>query len=190
MELPPPRLDSDVSLEAALAGRRSVRDFTSKRLTMEELSQLLWAAQGLTNRWGYRTAPSAGALYPLEVYVVMPDHVLHYLPSHHRAKVHMTGDRRRALQSVALDQTAVGDAAAVIVITGVFSRTEAKYGARAERYVWLEAGHAAQNVLLEAVAIGLGGVPIGAFGDAAVRRVLKLPGDHEPLYLIPVGHPA
>lgn len=188
LQLAPPRLDSEVSLESVLAGRRSVRDFTKKALTLEEISQLLWAAQGVTNSKGYRTAPSAGGLYPLEVYVVTPEYVLHYLPAHHQVEVHAVGDRRASLQAAGLSQSAIGDAPAVFVITGVFGRTEAKYGSRATRYVWLEAGHAAQNLVLQAAALDLGGVTIGAFTDASVTRVLGLPSNHKPLYVIPIGH--
>ncbi len=190
VELPAPRTDGPMSLERALAERRSVRDFTDERLTLEELAQLLWAAQGITADWGGRTAPSAGALYPLEVYAVTPGGLYHYLPDGHRADVLRADDLRRPLAAAALGQSAVAEAPAVLVIAAVFRRTEVKYGERAERYVHLEAGHAAQNVLLQAVALGLGGVPIGAFSDREVQRVLGLPADHEPLYLIPVGHPA
>lgn len=190
VELPAPRTDGPMSLERALAERRSVRDFTDERLTLEELAQLLWAAQGITADWGGRTAPSAGALYPLEVYAVTPGGLYHYLPDGHRADVLRADDLRRPLAAAALGQAAVAVAPAVLVIAAVFRRTEVKYGERAERYVHLEAGHAAQNVLLQAVALGLGGVPIGAFSDREVQRVLGLPADHEPLYLIPVGHPA
>lgn len=190
VELPAPRTDGPMSLERALAARRSVRDFTDERLTLEELAQLLWAAQGITADWGGRTAPSAGALYPLEVYAVTPGGLYHYLPDGHRADVLRADDLRRPLAAAALGQSAVAEAPAVLVIAAVFRRTEVKYGERAERYVHLEAGHAAQNVLLQAVALGLGGVPIGAFSDREVQRVLGLPADHEPLYLIPVGHPA
>ncbi len=167
-----------------------MRDFTDERLTLEELSQLLWAAQGVTAEWGGRTAPSAGALYPLEIYVVTPDGLYHYLPEGHRAEILTTEDVRASLADAALGQAAVREAPAVLVVTAVYARTEIKYGERAARYIHLEAGHAAQNVLLQAVAIGLGGVPVGAFSDAAVQRALDLPEDHEPLYLIPVGHPA
>ncbi|HEX6230791.1 MAG TPA: SagB/ThcOx family dehydrogenase [Actinomycetota bacterium] len=189
LELPAPRLGGEVSLEEALAARRSVRGFTDEPLALEDLSQLLWAAQGLTASWGGRTAPSAGALYPLELYLVARDGVSHYLPDGHRLEVLAEDDRRAALARAALGQEAVADAAAVVVIAGVYERTAQKYGDRAVRYVHMEAGHAAQNVLLQAVALGLGAVPIGAFEDRAVREALGLPTDHEPLYLIPVGHP-
>jgi SagB-type dehydrogenase family enzyme len=187
--LPPPRTRSDVSVEEALAERRSVRAFTPGELTLAEIGQLLWAAQGITADWGGRTAPSAGALYPLEVYVVVAGGAYRYEPDGHRAEVLSGDDLRLPLQTAALAQSAVGDAPAVIVIAAVYARTAVKYGDRATRYVQLEAGHAAQNVLLQAVALGLAAVPIGAFDDAGVQRVLGLPSDQRPLYLIPVGHP-
>lgn len=187
--LPAPRTTSDVSLETTLARRRSVRAYTDEPLTLEELSQSLWAAQGITRDWGGRTAPSAGALYPLEVYVATPEALYHYLPAGHRAEVLSRQDLRPALACAGLDQDAIQDAPAVFVVAAVYARTAGKYGDRAERYVRLEAGHVGQNILLQAVALGLGGVPIGAFHDDQVQRVLDLPSDHEPLYLIPVGHP-
>lgn len=190
IQLPAPRTEGDLSVEEAIALRRSVRAFTGEALTLEELSQLLWAAQGVTATWGGRTAPSAGALYPLEVYAATPDGLLHYLPEGHRARTAATADLRAQLSEAAGGQAAVADAAVVLVITAVPARTEARYGERAERYVQLEAGHVAQNVLLEAVALGLGGVPIGAFSDEDVERVLALPSGEVPLYLLPVGHPA
>jgi SagB-type dehydrogenase family enzyme len=190
VELPPPRTDGEVSLERALQERRSVRSFTREGLTPEELGQLLWAGQGITADWGGRTAPSAGALYPLEVYAALPDALYRYLPEGHRAQVVSAIDVRGALAVAALGQEAVAGAAAVLVIAAVPARTEAKYGNRAERYVHLEAGHAAQNVLLQAVALGLTAVPVGAFSDEDVARVLGLDRGEVPLYLIPVGHPA
>ena len=190
IELPAPRTDGDLSLEETLAARRSIRDFTPEELTLEEISQLLWAAQGITASWGGRTAPSAGALYPLEVYVATSDGLSRYLPEGHRAESISTADVREALAEAALGQAAVADAPAVFVITAVPARTEAKYGGRAERYVHMEAGHVAQNVLLQAVALGLAGVPMGAFADEEVARVLGLPPGEVPLYLIPLGHSA
>lgn len=188
--LPTPRMTGEMSLEEALLKRRSVRAFTSQPLTLEEISQLLWAAQGITSDWGGRTAPSAGALYPLELYVATPDGFTHYVPQGHRLEVRSGEDLRARLWAVSLMQSAVQEAPAVIVVTAVHARTEAKYGAqRSPRYVHLEAGHAAQNILLQAVALNLGAVPIGAFLDDQVQAVLSLPSDHRPLYLIPVGHP-
>jgi SagB-type dehydrogenase family enzyme len=178
-----------LTLEEALAKRRSVRQFSGEALTMEELGQLLWAAQGITHPSGLRTAPSAGALYPLEVYAVTPDGAYHYEPQGHRLALQVAGDTRAALYDAALKQSAVGEAPAVIVIAAVYARTAEKYGEeRSPRYVHLEAGHAAQNILLQAVALELGAVPIGAFFDEQVKKALALPKDQQPLYLIPIGH--
>jgi len=188
--LPSPQLAGRLSLEEALQARRSVRSFTSEALTRAEVGQLLWAAQGLTDSAGHRTAPSAGALYPLELDVVTADGVARYVPDEHGLVPRGATDLRAALQRAALEQPAVGEAPLIVVISGVVDRTSARYGAeRAERYVALEAGHAAQNVLLQAVSLGLGAVPIGAFTDAEVRRLLGLADGEAPLYLIPVGHP-
>ncbi len=188
--LPSPALTGSLSLEEALARRRSVREFDATPLTTAELGQLLWAAQGITHERGFRTAPSAGALYPLEIYVVTGDGIFHYEPQGHRLTQLSSGDSRKPLQGAALGQEAVGQAPAVFVIAAVYERTAKKYGAdRSPRYVHLEAGHAAQNLLLEAVALGLGAVPIGAFDDEEVQQVLGLPADHRPLYLIPAGRP-
>lgn len=188
--LPPPTLEGKTSLEETLAHRRSVREFDDTPLTAAELGQLLWAAQGLTNERGFRTAPSAGALYPLELYLVTAGGVFHYQPRGHALSAVRGDDRRPALYEAALGQEAVLQAPAVFVVTAVYARTEQKYGAqRTPRYVHLEAGHAAQNLLLQAVALGLGAGPIGAFEDEQVQETLGLPSDHKPLYLIPAGHP-
>ena len=186
--LPRPREQGTMSLEETLARRRSVRDFTSSGITPAELGQLCWAAQGVTAAGGLRTAPSAGALYPLELYAVSADGVLHYRPGPHETVLHRAGDLRNALRQAALGQDALAEAPVVFVLAAVYERTAAKYGeGRARRYAQLEAGHAAQNLLLQAVALGLGAVPIGAFDDRRVQAVLGLPADQEPLYLIPVG---
>jgi SagB-type dehydrogenase family enzyme len=190
IRLPEPRRAGDASLEEVLAARRSVRSFTDQPVTLAEISQLLWAAQGITSSWGGRTAPSAGALYPLEVYGVTADMTLRYIPDGHRAELLSVGDPRRGLAAAAFGQGAVVSAPVVLVLAAVFPRTEVKYGARAERYVKLEGGHAAQNVLLQAVALGLGAVPIGSFEDDGVRQALDLADPEQPLYLIPIGHPA
>ncbi len=179
-----------MTLEEAIAKRRSVREFSPEPLTLDEIGQLLWSAQGVTHPAGYRSAPSAGALYPLEVYVATPEATYHYEPNGHRLTIQMQGDLRPQLYAAALQQESVLNAPAVFVIAAVYERTAKKYGKeRSPRYVHLEAGHAAQNLLLQAVALDLGAVPIGAFYDNKVKETLALPVDQQPLYLIPVGHP-
>jgi SagB-type dehydrogenase family enzyme len=188
--LPAPMREGRMSLEEAFSRRHSVREFTKEPLNERELSQLLWAAQGITRRDGYRAAPSAGALYPLELYVATPDGFYHYRPREHQLKLFSDRDLRLALYRAGLEQESLLEAPAVFVIAAVYERTAQKYGqARTPRYVHMEAGHAAQNLLLQAVALSLGGVPVGAFHDDEVCRVLTLPADHRPIYLLPVGHP-
>lgn len=188
--LPTPATSGDTSLETALVGRRSVREFSDRPLTAAEMGQLLWAAQGITDPRGYRTAPSAGALYPLEIYVATAGGLYHYQPARHALAVVGRSDVRQALYQAALRQEAVSQAPAVFVIAAVYERTAIKYGAeRSPRYVHLEAGHAAQNILLQAVTLGLGAVPIGAFDDEAIQEAMGLPAEEQPLYLIPVGRP-
>ena len=187
--LPPPGLRGSVGLEKAIAARRSVREFEDEPLTERHLSQLLWATQGITGDDGMRAAPSAGALYPLEVYVATTTGLDHYEPEHHALTVARTGDPRPAMCRASLDQTAIRQAPAVFVIAAVYARTAKKYGEWSQRYVDMEIGHAAQNLLLQAVALDLGGVPIGAFHEDRIRRALTLPEQEEPRYLIPVGRP-
>ena len=186
--LPAARKEGKMSLEETLSKRRSVRRFSPAPLTREQIAQLCWSAQGVSDPpTGYRTAPSAGALYPLELYVVTSEAVEHYAPRRHGLEKHLQGDLRQKLQAAALGQRSVGEAPATFAITAVVSRTRPKYGPRAERYVMIEVGHAAQNLLLQAVAMDLGAVPIGAFHDQQVAEILSLPAGEIPLYLIPVG---
>jgi SagB-type dehydrogenase family enzyme len=189
--LPPPALDGKRSLESVLFTRRSERQFDSRPLPLGELGQLAWAAQGITEpHHGLRTTPSAGGLYPLELRFVTAEGVFHYVPTGHAFAREQLGDRRDALGRGALDQLSVMTAPLTVAITSVTSRTEAKYGDRARRYATLEAGHAAQNILLQATSHGLSAVPIGAFDDGEVSRVLLLRQEEEPLYLVAVGYPA
>ena len=191
--LPEPRYDSSISIEETLLKRRSVRDYSSKALTLQEVSQLLWAAQGITDPRGLRTAPSAGALYPLEVYVVvgsvenLATGVYKYQPHQHELVKVLEGDQRESLAAAALDQSCVERSAIDIVITAIYERTTGKYGDRGIRYVHMEAGHAAQNVYLQAVAMNLGMLVVGAFYDDQVKEILDLPENEAPLYIMPVG---
>jgi len=192
-ELPEPRLESGISIEAALRSRRSIREFRPEPLTRTEISQMLWAAQGTTNATGYRTAPSAGALYPLEIYLLAGEvealgaGIYRYDAARNKLHPIVEGDRRKEMSAAAFGQSWIAQAPAILVIAANYRRTAQKYGARAERYVHIEAGHAAQNVYLEAVPLGLGTADIGAFDDERVKKVACLPASEEPVLLLPVG---
>ncbi len=188
IQLPRPRARSEVSLEEAIAKRRSVRNFSGKDFGMEEISQLLWAAQGITGKGGFRSAPSAGALYPMELYLLSKDGLFHYIPKGHKLEILGSEDLRKKLSGAALGQSSVRNAAIDIVICGVPDRITRKYGERGIRYMHMEAGHIAQNIHLQAVALGLGSVPVGAFNDKEVDKILGLPADCNSLYIIPVGY--
>lgn len=188
-KLPPPKVRGTMSLEETLKERRSKRRFTAKELTWEQISQLLWAAQGITGKaYELRTAPSAGGTYPLEIYLVNSEGVYHYHPEGHELEQVGKGDVRPRLSQAALGQRFVERVPINIVIAAVYERTERIYGRRGARYIYMEVGHVAQNIHLEAVALGLGSVPVGAFEDEQVARVLSLPEEHQPLYIIPVGY--
>ncbi|MHC1611019.1 MAG: SagB/ThcOx family dehydrogenase [Candidatus Methanospirareceae archaeon] len=193
IKLPEPKYDSNTSVEEALRERRSIRAYKDEALTLTEVSQLLWAAQGITDPRGFRTAPSAGALYPLEVYVVIgnvegvTEGVYKYKPHEHELLKVRSGDVRDGLSVAALGQSFVGEGSIVIVFSAVYERTTQRYGDRGIRYVHMEAGHAAQNVYLQAVSLNLGTVVVGAFKDDEVRRILNMPDEEHPLYIMPVG---
>jgi SagB-type dehydrogenase family enzyme len=193
LALPEPDKAGQHPLENLLQQRRSVRDYRDTPLSLSDIGQLLWAAQGITHRQGLRTAPSAGALYPLELYVIagrvdsLPAGIYHYQPDGHRLLTKHRGDRRNGLARAAFGQPWLEDAAAVVVFAAVFERTARKYGERAVRYVHMETGHAAQNLFLQAGALGLDTVTVGAFDDNAVTSMLQLPADARPLLLMPVG---
>jgi SagB-type dehydrogenase family enzyme len=188
------RREGAVAVQSALAERRSIRSYTREPLALAEVSDLLWAAQGISElREGHRTAPSAGALYPLEVHLVagnvdgLEAGIYTYAPREHAITCRILGDLRVSLRTAAWDQHWVGTAPVVMALAAVYSRTTAKYGERGIRYVHIEAGHAAQNVALQATALGLGSAVVGAFQDAAVASVLGLEAAESPLLLLPVG---
>jgi SagB-type dehydrogenase family enzyme len=195
MALPQP-LHQGATLEKALAQRRTVREFAPRPIGLPALSQLLWSAQGITHPGGYRTAPSAGALYPLEIDVVAGDitgleaGVYRYLPDAHRLRRQQRGDRRLAVADAALQQQWLSRAAVLIIIRGVYRRTALKYGEQARRYVQLEAGAVTQNILLQAVSLGLGAATVGAFRSPQLEGVIGGEEREEPLVIIPVGHPS
>lgn len=190
--LPSPQLDGSVSLEAAIAARRSVRAYAPSELQPTEIGQLLWSAQGITgNRPNRRAAPSAGAFHPLEFYVCLDDGVWHYEPTTHSLSAHLEQDVRERLAAVAWNQKFIGEAPAVFLVSGVAERTTQRYGDRGlVRYLPMEAGHASENLLLQAVALGLVGVVVGAFDDTGVAETVNLPSNQTPLYIIPIGRPA
>lgn len=193
VELPKPSHDGDTSVEQALRERRSLREYKDEPLTLSEVSQLLWAAQGITHTRGYRTAPSAGALYPLEVYLVVGNvnglaaGIYRYQADLHQLVKVRDGDRRAELSRAALGQAWVADGAVILVFAAVYERTTRKYGERGIRYVHIEVGHAAQNVYLEAVALNLGTVMIGAFYDDEVKKIIEMRDSEQPLAIMPVG---
>lgn len=179
-----------VSVEEAILRRRSVREFASDPVSLTEIAQLLWSAQGLTSREGLRAAPSAGARYPLETYLACLQGLFRYhLVSHSLVKL-QAADLRSDLAGAGWGQTFIAQAPVSIIFAAVHERTTSRYGERGIRYVHIDLGHAAQNVHLQAEALGLGSVPVGAFDDDAVADVLQLPSDQKPLYIIPIGRPA
>jgi SagB-type dehydrogenase family enzyme len=183
-----PNQDGSMSLEKAISFRRSRRKFLPKSLTLEQIGQLCWAAQGQEASSRFRNAPSAGATYPLELFIVTSDGLFHYLPDGHLMKKLTELDLRADLVSAAWGQEFIEEAPLTLVFAAMFSRTTNRYSKRGIRYVYMEAGHAAQNVHLQAEALGLGSVAVGAFDDNSVSKVLSLPKNLEPLYMVIVGY--
>jgi len=204
IKLPAPSLKGSVSVEETMLNRRSVRDFKTDALSLEQVSQILWAAYGITKemnsssslRGGLRTAPSAGAKYPLEIYVVagnvngLKPGIYKYLPEGHFLMETYDKDVRKELAEAALDQEFIEQAPISLFFSAVYSRTTSKYRERGrERYVCMDLGHSAQNVCLQVVALGLGTCPVGAFEDSMVSNVVMIPDKEEPLYIMPIGYP-
>jgi SagB-type dehydrogenase family enzyme len=191
--LPAPDRAGRAPLETLLEGRRSEREFADRPLDLGELAQLAWAGLGRSRAGSGRAVPSAGALYPLDLYVVagevrgLAPGVYRYDAAGHSLDPRSPGDPRRELAEAALEQSWIADAPAVLVVAAVYARTTGKYGDRGVRYAHMEVGLVAQNVYLQAEALGLGTTFVGAFDDDTVRDVLGLPGDVEPLAVLPVG---
>lgn len=189
MILPQPAF-TNKSIEECIQSRRSIRSFLPQALTAQQLSNILWAAQGITDTvHGFRAVPSAGATYPLELLIAIKEGVFRYIGGKHVLKKEIAGDLRKKIADAASSQTFIADAGAVIVITAVPERTMQRYGERGIRYIHNEVGHCAQNIHLETVALGLGSVPIGAFDDGRLKEILKLKDNEDPLYIVPVGVP-
>lgn len=197
ISLPKPSFDGKVSVEKAIKERRTIRDFKERTLSLAHLTQLLWAAQGITDlATGKRAAPSGGALYPLDIYVLIGENgvekieagVYHYLPKEHSISFISKGDRRKEIASASLGQRWMAKAPVVFIITAEYRRITGKYGERGIRYALIETGHVGQNLFLQAEALGLGAGIVGAFNDLEVSRVAGLPLKHETLLLMPVGY--
>jgi SagB-type dehydrogenase family enzyme len=206
IRLPPPQLKGKVSLEETILRRRSVRRYRREPLDLHQLSQILWSAQGITGTRGFRAVPSAGATYPLEIFVVVgqqgviaseakqaPEElqagIYHYEAASHSLSLHKPADLRPDLARATLDQEFIIDAPVDIVICALYHRTSYKYGRRGERYVHMEVGHAGENIHLQAVALGLATVEVGAFHDEEVRTILGVEEQIKPLYIMPLGKP-
>lgn len=194
IDLPKPELKGKVSIEEAIAQRRSVRNFSGGPISLQALSQILWAAQGITDTLNkFRSAPSAGALYPLEIYVVVSNvfdlsqGIYKYKPEGHKLILMKTGDFRQELMKEALWQDWISQSSVVLVFAAVYERTTWKYGKRGIQYVHMEVGHSAQNVCLQVTALGLGTTTVGAFNDEGVKKVLGLDTNEVPLYILPIG---
>jgi SagB-type dehydrogenase family enzyme len=207
IKLPSPQLKGKVSLEEVIARRRSIRRYRREPLDLSQLSQILWSAQGITGSRGFRAAPSAGATYPLEIFVVVGGQavivsesrrppqelqagIYHYEPDSHSLILHKATDLRPDLARATLKQEFIMDAPVAIIICALYHRTSYRYGRRGETYVHIEVGHVGQNIHLQAVALGLATVEVGAFRDEEVREVLGLEEQIKPLYVMPVGKPA
>jgi len=197
MQLPDPTKDGDVSLETTIHQRRTVRSFNSKELTLNQLSQLLWAAQGITEPGAFkRAAPSAGALYPMDIYGAvgggcvegLNPGVYLYDPATHSFSLTQEGDMRRDIAMASLGQMWMSYAPITFIITAEYSRIMGKYGQRGVRYAMIEAGHIGQNIFLQSQALGLEAGIVGAFEDGKVIQIMGIKRTHEPLLIMPVGY--
>ncbi len=193
IKLPEPVLKGKISFEEVLYKRRSVRKFKNGFLNLKQVAQLLWACYGITDKRGFKTTPSAGATYPLEIYLIAGDvselksGVYKYLPDEHSLIKIIDKDIRRELMELSLRQKFIKEAQITIVITADFKRTTSYYGDRGIMYVHMEAGHSGQNIYLQAEALGLGTVAVGAFNETQVSKLLNLPKNEKVLYIFPIG---
>jgi len=196
IKLPQPSFKGPVSVEEALQKRRTSRSFASRSLELAQVSQLLWATQGITDPRGLRTAPSAGATYPLEIYLVAGDRsvsglapgVYRYRPADHALELTLKGDQRSRVARACLNQSWMATAPVMAVLAAEFSRCTRRYGQRGIMYTHMEIGHAGENLFLQAEALGLGAGIVGAFEDQNLHKALGLPQEHVPLLVMPVGY--
>jgi SagB-type dehydrogenase family enzyme len=196
IKLPAPATTGGMALSEALAARRTVRRFASRPLELAQVSQLLWEGDGRSDPRGYRTSPSAGATYPLDLYLVVgergvagaPAGIYHYQVGPHALKLLAPGEFRAATARACLHQSWMAQAPVMVVITGEYARCTARYGERGVRYTQMESGNVSQNLFLAAESLGLGAGIVGAFEDKPLARVLSLPPGHAPLLVMPVGY--
>jgi SagB-type dehydrogenase family enzyme len=187
IDLEQPHSIGSKSLEECISKRESVRSFSTKKIEVQKISQILWAAQG--KRGSKRMVPSAGATYPLEIFVMLKGRgFFHYIIKDHSLKQISDSDLRKELANYSWNQAFIHEAGAVIIICADFSRTSTRYGERGSRYVYMEVGHCAQNIHLQAVALDLSSVPVGAFQDEQIKNLLELPENLEPIYIIPIAY--
>lgn len=191
--LPQPKTDGQVSLEKSMTLRRSIRSYKNEPVSLQELSQLLWAGQGFTNERGFRTAPSAGATFPIELFVMVNNveglkkGIYHYQIGEHKLKLIDEREVELDLARASLSQSMISDAGVVIIFTAIFERTTRRYGERGIRYVHNEIGHVSQNIHLQVAALNLGTVVIGAYRDEEVEAILNFGEEYRVLYMMPVG---
>jgi len=196
VKLPEPSFQGQMSLEETLKKRRTVRRFANRELDLAQVSQLLWGTDGLSDPRGLRTAPSAGATYPLELYLVVGERgvkglapgLYHYSPASHTLELTRKGDLRAAVARDCLHQTWMAEAPVMVVFAAEYRRCLARYGDRGIRYTHMEVGHAGQNLFLQAEALGLACGIVGAFQDRTLQQTLQLPSSREPLLVMPVGY--
>jgi SagB-type dehydrogenase family enzyme len=199
ISLPKPAYKGTVTVEEALRARRTHRSFVSRGLTLKQFSQILWGAYGVTAKeYGYflKTAPSAGALYPIDIYAVLggagvetlAPGVYHFRPENHSVRLIKEGDLRVQLARDSVHQMWMAESPLMLVITGEYERSSVKYGRRGKTYTHIEAGHVGQNIFLQAEAIGLKAGIVGAFDNKRIIKTMGLPARHDPLLLMPVGY--
>jgi len=196
MHLPAPVFDGNIAVEKTIKHRRTVRSYSSEPITLAHFSQILWAAQGITEDEGFkRAAPSGGALYPIDVYAAvgqggvqgLKEGVYRYDPPHHSLEERADTDSREGVAKAALKQMWTASAPVVLVLTAEYSRITSKYGERGKRYAMIEVGHIGQNIFLQCDALGLAAGIVGAFDDNKVARAINAKKNHEPLIIMPVG---
>jgi protease I len=189
--LPPPKLTGPASLEQVLAKRRSGREFSGKALDYEQIGQLAWAGQGITEpSTGRRTAPSAGEIYPITLYIATPEGFFAYNPEQHALEQFSSSDLRGKISAVAAQQKAIAAAPCDIIIAGAIKKLAPKFSNKSRRFMMIEAGHVAQNILLQAVSLNLVAVPLGGYETPNVAAACNLPEGLEPVYIVAVGYPA